>query len=113
MICFRKVPEMSQKKWKWLFVKIAVVIAATAVFAMLFAIPFKSGFSEDEYTYSPIVPWYMIREEYNYFEEPSNAPTIGNWDFPERSVRRKLIVFGKEYRSDLYLEYKDGRVIKM
>ena len=113
MICFRKVPGMSQKKWKWLFVKIAVVIAATAVFAALFAIPFKSGFSEDEYTYSPIVPWYMIREEYNYFEEPSNAPTIGDWDFPERSVRRKLIVFGKEHSSDLYLEYKDGRVVKI
>ena len=113
MICLRKVLGMSQKKWKWLFVKIAVVIAATAVFAALFAIPFKSGFSEDEYTYSPIVPWYMIREEYNYFEEPSNAPTIGTWDFPERSVRRKLIVFGKEYRSDLYLEYKDGRVVKI
>ena len=104
---------MSQKKWKMLFVKIAVVIAATAVFAALFAIPFKSGFSEGEYTYSPIVPWYMIREEYNYFEEPSNAPTIGDWDFPERSVRRKLIVFGKEYSSDLYLEYKDGRVAKI
>jgi len=55
----------------------------------------------------------VIREEYDYFEEPSNAPFIGTWDFPDRSVRHKLIVFGKEYRSDMYLEYKDGRVIKM
>lgn len=104
---------MSQNKRKWLFVKIAVAIAAVVVFATLFAIPFNTKSVEGEYTYSPIVPWYMIREEYNYFEEPSNAPFIGSWDFPERSVSRKLIVFGKEYRSETYLEYKDGRVVKI
>ena len=104
---------MSQNKRKWLFVKIAAVLAATAVFATLFVIPLNFSCLEGEYTYSPIVPWYMIREEYNYFEEPSNAPFIGSWDIPERSVRRKLIVFGKEHSSDLYLEYKDGRVVKI
>ena len=112
-MCFQEALGMSQNKRKWLFVKIAVAIAAVVVFATLFAIPFNTKSVEGEYTYSPIVPWYMIREEYNYFEEPSNAPFIGSWDFPERSVRHKLIVFGKEYRSDMYLEYKDGRVIKM
>ena len=110
---FSEVLEMSQNKRKWLFVKIAVAIAATAVFAVLFVIPFNFKDEEGGYTFSPIVPWYVIREEYDYFEEPSNAPFIGTWDFPDRSVRHKLIVFGKEYRSDMYLEYKDGRVIKM
>lgn len=112
-ICFRQVLVMSQNKRKMLFVKIAVVIAATVVFAMLFAIPFRIKRQEGVYTYSPIVPWYMIREEYDYFEEPSNAPFIGDWDFPERCVRHKLIVFDKEYRSETYLEYKDGRVVKI
>ena len=104
---------MTQNKRKWLFVKIAVAIAATAVFAVLFVIPFNFKDEEGGYTFSPIVPWYVIREEYDYYEEPSNAPFFGTWDFPDRSVRHKLIVFGKEYRSDMYLEYKDGRVIKM
>lgn len=104
---------MPQNKGKWLFVKIAVAIAAIAVFAVLFVIPFNFKDEEGGYTFSPIVPWYVIREEYDYFEEPSNAPFIGTWDFPDRSVRHKLIVFGKEYRSDMHLEYKDGRVIKM
>ena len=104
---------MTQNKRKWLFVKIAVAIAATAVLAVLLVIPFPFNDEEGGSTFSPIVPWYVIREEYDYFEEPSNAPFIGTWDFPDRSVRHKLIVFGKEYRSDMYLEYKDGRVIKM
>ncbi|MBR6476721.1 MAG: hypothetical protein IKS98_14925 [Lachnospiraceae bacterium] len=104
---------MLQKKGRKLLLKIAVALAAVAVLATLFAIPFRSTSSESEYTYSPIVPWYMISEEYNYFEEPSNAPLIGEWDFPARSVRRKLIIFGKEYRSEMYLEWKDGRVKRL
>lgn len=112
-ICFRQELGMSQKKRIMLFVKIAVVIAAAVVFAALFVIPFNSRQLEREYTFSPIVPWYMIREEFDYFEEPSNAPQIGTWDFPDRCTRHKLIVFGKEYRSETYLEYKDGRVTKI
>ena len=104
---------MSQNKGKSFPIKIAAAVAAVVVFATLFAIPFKFENSEDGFTYSPVVPWFMICEEYSYFEEPSNAPFIGEWDFPIRSVKRKLIIFGKEYRSDIYLEYKDGRVEKI
>lgn len=104
---------MSQIKRKSLLIKIAAAVVAVVVFATFFAIPFRFMNSENEYTYSPIVPWFMICEEYSYFEEPSNAPFIGEWDFPLRSVKRKLIIFGNEYRSDMYLEYKDGRVEKI
>lgn len=104
---------MSQKKGKKLFVMIAAALAVVTVLAALFAIPFRSVSSESEYICSPIVPWYMVREEYNYFEEPSNAPTIGSWDFPRRSVKHELIIFGKVYKSEMHLEYKDGRVKKV
>lgn len=104
---------MSHKNGKKIFVMTAAVLAVVAVLAMLFAIPFRSVSSEGEYTCSPIVPWYMIREEYNYFMEPSNAPLIGSWDFPDRSVKHELIIFGKVYKSERYLEYKDGCVKKL
>ena len=104
---------MSKKKGKKLFVMIAAAVAVVAVLATLFVIPFRSAGSENEYTYSPVVPWYMIREEYIYLMEPSNPPIIGSWDFPARTVRRELIVLGKVYKSDLYAEYKDGRVTKL
>ena len=112
-IGFREVFDMSQIKMGKLAVMIAAALAVVAVLSTLFAIPFRSESSEGEYTYSPIVPWYMIREEYNYFMEPSNAPLIGSWDFPSRSVKRELIILGKVYKSDMYLEYKDGRVNKI
>lgn len=113
MIGFRKALDMSKKNGKSLFIKITVAIVAVAVIAALFVIPFRFGISESVSTYSPVVPWYMIREEYNCFMEPSSPPLIGEWDLPERSVKRELIIFGKEYSSDIYLEYKDGRVKKL
>ena len=100
---------MSQEKRKSFSIKIAVAVAAAAVFVTFFAIPFRFNISDYGKNYSPIVPWFTISEEYNYFLEPSNPPLIGDWDFPVRSVNRKLIFFGKECRSDLYVEYEDGR----
>ena len=104
---------MSHKNGKKIIIKIAVAIAAIAVIVLLFVIPFRSKNSKDGKTYSPIVPWYIVQEEYLYFMEPSNPPLIGDWDLPERTVKRKVIVFGKEYRSETYLEYEDGRVKKI
>ena len=104
---------MSQKKGKKMLVVIAAALAVLAVLATLFAIPLRSSGSESEYTCSPIVPWYTVREEYYYIGEPSNPPTVGSWDFPSKTVKHELIIFGKVYKSEMRLEYKDGRVKKL
>lgn len=118
---------MTKEKGKRSFKKIAVIVTAVAVFATLFVIPFRVEKFEDEdiypvrlpwpsvhsstvSAYSPLVPWYKIREDHYFPNKPENQPYIGEWGQPLMYIQRRLVVFGIPLWYKTYQNDHDGNI---
>ena len=122
---------MEKEKGKRLLKKTAVIVAAVAVFTTLFIIPFRVEHFEDEdiyrsliilpdiaehskdvIAYSPVVPWYKIREDHYIVRGSSNHAFIEEVEMPVKYMQRRLVVFGKSLWYTKYMVFENGKVIR-
>lgn len=118
---------MTKAKGKISFKKIAVIVTVVAVFVTLFVIPFRVEKFEDKdiypvrlpwlsvhsstvSAYSPLVPWYKIREDHYFPHKPENQPYVGEWWQPLMYIQRRVVVFGIPLWYRIYQNDQDGNI---